>query len=135
MKVHEIITEGTTNGAGNKAKGHTAPLDKEFKASMKNLSTLPDQNSSSGSAYLNYRMGIALAGAPDYPTKMAADSWLGGDPLISTYTEEEYEMVKAASTQIGGGKIENWSGKRSEELPDTYKTSPVAKRKKNQYGV
>ena len=96
---------------------------------------MPDQNSSSGSAYLNYRMGLALAGAPDYPTKMAGDTWLGGDPLLSTYTPEELEMVKKASLQIGGGKIENWSGKRSEELPTTNKTSAVAKVKKNQYGV
>jgi hypothetical protein len=135
MKVHEIITEGTTNGAGNKAKGHTAPLDKEFKASMKNVITLPDQNSSTGSAYLNWRMGVALAGAPDYPTKMAADSWLGGDPLFSTYTEEEFEMVKKASEQIGGGPIEKWSNKRSEEISGTNKTSPVAKRKLNKYGI
>lgn len=124
-----------TNGIGNKMKGGTKPLDREFKASMKNLSTLPDQNSSHGSAYLNYRMGIALAGAPEYPTKMAGDTWLGGDPLLSTYTEEEMEMVKAATLQVGGGKIENWSGKRSQELPEVNKTSTVAKPKRNKYGV
>lgn len=124
-----------TNAQGNKMKGKTAPLDKEFKASMKNMLTMPDQNQSTGSAYLGWRMGIALAGAPDYPTKMAGDTWLGGDPLLSTYTPEELEMVKAASLQIGGGKIENWSGKRSEELPTTNKTSPIAKPKKNKYGV
>jgi len=123
------------NSQGNKMKGKTAPLDKEYKASMKNMITMPDQNSSTGSSYLNYRMGIALAGAPDYPTKMAGDTWLGGDPLLSTYTPEELEMVKKASLQIGGGKIENWSGKRSQELPTVNKTSTVAKRKKNQYGV
>lgn len=129
------VAEGTTTGQGTKAKGHTAKLDKSYKASMKNMTTLPDQNSSSGSSYLNYRMGIALAGAPDYPTKMAADSWLGGDPLISTYTDEEFEMVKKAAEQVGGGRIENWSGDRSKEMADTNKTSAVAKVKKNKYGV
>lgn len=135
MKANEFIKEGTTNAQGNKAKGHTQPLDKEYKASMKNMMTMPDQNQSTGSAYLGWRMGVALAGAPTYPTKMAADTWLGGDPLLSTYTEEEMEMVKAASLQIGGGKIENWSGKRSQELPTTNKTSAVAKVKKNKYGI
>jgi hypothetical protein len=135
MKIYEVISEGTTNGQGNRAKGHTQPLDKEYKASMKNLSTMPDQNQSTGSAYLGWRMGVALAGAPDYPTKMAADTWLGGDPLLSTYTEEEFEMVKKASEQIGGGKIENWSGKRSQEIPGTNTTSAVAKIKSNKYGV
>jgi hypothetical protein len=80
-------------------------------------------------------MGLALAGAPTFPTEMAADSWLGGDPLISTYTDEEFEMVKAAAKQVGGGRIQNWSGNRSKETADVNKTSTVAKPKKNKYGV
>jgi hypothetical protein len=135
MRAHQFVKEGTTTGQGTRAKGHTEPLEKTYKASMMNMTTMPDQNSSSGSAYLNYRMGVALAGAPDYPTKMAADTWLGGDPLLSTYTDEEFEMVKKAAEQVGGGRVENQSGKRSEELPDTNKTSAVAKPKKNKYGV
>ena len=134
MRLREIIREAT-NGQGNKMKGGTQPLDKSYKASMKNMSTMPDQNQSSGSAYLGYRMGLALAGAPTYPTKMDGDTWLGGDPLLSTYTEEEFEMVKAAAKQVGGGNIQNWSGKRSQEVADVQKTSPVAKIKKNKYGV
>lgn len=135
MKILEIITEGTTNALGIKAKGETKKIDPTQKAAMKNASTMPSLNQSSGSAYLGWRMGVALAGAPDYPTKAEADNWIGGDPLLSPYTEEEMEMVKAASQAVGGGKIQKWSNKRSEELPDTYKTSPVAKRKKNKYGV
>jgi hypothetical protein len=80
-------------------------------------------------------MGIALAGAPTFPTKMEADNWIGGDPLISSYTEEEYDMVKAAALQVGAGKIQNWSGKRSEEIADVNKTSAVAKIKRNKYGI
>ena len=102
---------------------------------MKNASTLPALNQSTGSAYMNYRMGIALAGAPDYPTKMAADNWIGGDPLISSYTDEEFEMVKKAAEQVGAGTIQNWSGKRSQETADVQKVSPVAVIKKNKYGV
>ena len=43
-------------------------INRDQKASMKNASTLPGLNQSTGSAYMNYRMGLALAGAPDYPT-------------------------------------------------------------------
>jgi hypothetical protein len=124
MRATEFITE-----TGMKK------ISKDQKAAMKNASTLPALNMSTGSQYMNYRMGIALAGAPDFPTKMEADNWIGGDPLISTYTEEEFEMVKAAAKQVGAGTIQNWSGKRSEEVADVNKTSPVAKRKKNKYGV
>ena len=129
MKVLEIITEA--------GKGGMKKIDKTQKAAMKNASTLPALNMSTGSggAYMNYRMSIALAGAPDYPTKMNADNWIGGDPLLSTYTDEEFDMIKKAAAQVGAGTIQNWSGKRSLETADVNKTSTVAKPKRNRYGV
>lgn len=129
------VAEGTTNALGLRASGITKKIDPTQKAAMKNAMTMPNLNQSTGSAYLNWRMGVALAGAPDYPTRAEADNWIGGDPLLSTYTEEELEMVKAAAKAVGAGNIENWSGKRSEEIPGVNKTSPVAKPKKNKYGV
>ena len=127
MKVTEIISEAKNGG--------TKKIDDHHKSAMKNAMTIPALNQSTGSAYMNWRMGIALAGAPDYPTKMEADNWIGGDPLISTYTEEEYNMVRAAALTVGAGKIENWSGKRSEEIPGINKTSMTAKPKRNKYGI
>lgn len=126
------VTEGS---AGKVGKGGTKTIDKEKKAAMKNAATLPGLNMATGSMYKNYRMGIALAGAPTYPTKIEADNWIGGDPLISSYTEEEYEMVKAAALQVGAGTIQNWSGNRSKEVADVNKKSTVAKIKRNKYGI
>jgi nicotinamide mononucleotide adenylyltransferase len=118
-------------------KGGMKKIDPVQKAAMKNAATLPALNMSTGSggAYMNYRMAIALAGAPNFPTKMEADNWIGGDPLISSYTEEEFEMVKAAALQVGAGTIENWSGNRSKEIADVNKTSTIANIKKNKYGI
>jgi hypothetical protein len=115
----------------------TKNIDKTQKAAIKNAITIPALNMSTGSggAYMNYRMGIALAGAPDYPTKMEADNWIGGDPLLSTYTEEEFNMIKAAAAQVGAGTIQDWSGNRSVEVADVNKTSAVAKIKRNKYGI
>jgi hypothetical protein len=134
MRLRELISENTS-GAGYKTKGKMKPMDATQKAAMKNATTMPGLNQSHGSAYTGYRFGLALAGAPTYPTAMEADSWLGGDPLLSTYTEEEFEMVKAAALQVGAGTIENWSGNRSKEMADVNKTSTVAKPKRNKYGV
>ena len=50
-------------------------------------------------------------------------------------TEEEFDIIKAAAKQVGAGTIQNWSGKRSKEVADTNKVSPVAKPKRNKYGV
>jgi hypothetical protein len=131
---HQEISENTS-GAGFKTKGKMKPMDKTQKAAMKNASTLPGLNMSSGSAYTSWRFGLALAGAPTYPTEMEADSWLAGDPLLSTYTKEEFDMIKKAAAQVGAGSIQNWSGDRSKEVADVNKTSAVAKIKKNKYGV
>ena len=139
LKAFHLVKEGDTFLADLEdallQEAGMKPIEKSQKASMKNAITMPGLNQSTGSAYMNYRMGIALAGAPNYPTKMEADNWIGGDPLLSTYTDEEFEMVKAAAKQVGAGTIQNWSGKRSQEVADVNKTSTVAKIKKNKYGV
>jgi hypothetical protein len=134
MKVRDIISENTS-GAGYKTKGKMMPMDKTQKAAMTDASTIPGLNQSHGSAYTGWRFGLALAGAPDYPTKAAADSWLGGDPLLEPYTDVEFDMIKKAASQVGAGTIQNWSGKRSQEVADVNKVSTVAKPKKNKYGV
>ena len=108
-------------------------IDPTHEASLQNASTFPAMNSSTGSAYMNYRFGIALAGAPNFP--MAAEPWIGGDPLLTTYTPEEMDMINYAAKQVGAGKANKWSGEKSLEVSDTNKTSPIPARKKNKYGV
>jgi len=125
MRAHQFVKE---SGGTQKIHGH-------HKSAIKNATTFPDQNQSTGSAYMGYRMAIALAGAPDYPTKQAADNWIGGDPLLAPYTDEENEMINAAAKQVGSGGRQTWSNNRSLETADTNKTSAVAKPKKNKYGV
>jgi hypothetical protein len=118
-----------------KEHGGTQTMHGHHKAAIKNATTFPAMNMSTGSQYLGYRMGIALAGAPDYPTKIEADNWIGGDPLLAPYTEEENEMINAAAKQVGGGKRQTWSNNRSLETADVNKLSAVAKPKKNKYGI
>jgi hypothetical protein len=134
MRLRELISENTS-GAGYTTRGKMEKISADQKAAMVNATTLPALNQSHGSAYTGFRFGLALAGAPNYPTKAAADSWIGGDPLLEPYTDVEFDMIKAAAKQVGAGSIQNWSGNRSKEVADVNKNSPVAKPKKNKYGV
>lgn len=109
------------------------PMDATHKSAIRNATTFPNQNMNSGSQYKNYRMGLALAGAPDYPTR--ADNYIAGDPLLAPYTEEEMEMINYAAQQVGDGSKQTWSNSRSQELDNVQKTSPVAKPRRNRYGV
>lgn len=121
MRIHEILSESNT------------PLSKNAKSSLKGAVTTPNANNNAGDAYKHYRMGLAMAGAPEYPTKATND--IAGDPLISTYTDEELEMVNFAAKQTNAGPVKRITTNRSEERPDTDKFSPVAKPTKNKYGV
>lgn len=123
MRAKEFINEDTKQ------------MDDKHKAAIKNATTFPDMNMNSGSQYLGYRFGIALAGAPEFPTKIEADNWIGGDPLLAPYSDEENAMIDAAAAQVGGGKRQTWSNNRSLETADVNKTSIVSKPKRNKYGV
>lgn len=81
-------------------------------------------NKSNGSAYLQYRFGLAMAGAPDYPTK--AVGAFSGDPLLSTYSAAEVEIINAAAKMVGAGEIVPLGSNRSTELDNTNTTSPVS---------
>ena len=116
-------------------KEDTKQMDDSHKAAIKNATTFPDMNMNSGSQYLGYRFGIALAGAPDFPTKIEADNWIGGDPLLAPYSDEENAIIDAAAAQVGGGARKTHSNNRSLETADVNKTSIVAKIKKNRYGI
>jgi len=121
MRAKEFINEDT----------HTLP--KEHVTAIRGAVTMPSGNMSTGSAYLNYRFGLALAGAPEFPTKATND--IGGDPLLSTYTDEELEIINYAAKQVGAGKVKRLSSNRSTELDNTNKQSIIAKPKRNKFGV
>jgi hypothetical protein len=93
-------------------------------------------NKANGSPYQGYRFGIAMAGADgkgNNPTPAAGA--IAGDPLLSVYTQEEYDMVKQAAKDVMAGPIKKLSSMNSEEVSDVNKTSPVAKPKRNKYGI
>lgn len=110
-------------------------MPKDQIAAIKGAVSMPDIsiNKSNGNPYKAYRFGLAMAGAPEFPT-MAAGG-VAGDPLLSTYTDAELEIMKYAAKQTGAGRISKISSNRSEELPDVNTTSTTAKPKKNKYGI
>jgi hypothetical protein len=117
MKIKDLLIETDTHANLSTLQATDA---------MKGAISIPDisQNKANGSPYLQYRFGIAMAGAPDYPTKAAGA--FAGDPLLSTYTDAELEIINAAAKMVGAGQVKRLSTNRSEELSNTNKVSPVA---------
>ena len=100
---------------------------------LKNAVSIPNisMNKSNGSPYMQYRFGIAMANPGQTPSAGA----MSGDPLISAYTDADMEKIKAAAKATGAGGITHISDGISNEADGGNKISPVAKLKKNKYGI
>lgn len=110
------------------------PLRKSVTQSMSNL-TASEKLDNNNHPYLAYRFGIALAASPDLEG-FYDEGPLGSSFTMADYTEAEEEIRRAAAKRMGI-KFDRTTGKGSEELPDSIinKVSPVAKPKRNKYGV
>lgn len=125
MKIYEVITEVR----------QAQPTKRQLQSS-KGVDTYGDAERAN-SDYVAYRLGQAMActdgkTAPDIDPK----SWIGKRKSIHPYTDIEQEMFKQAAKVVGANYKDLTKGDmRSLELETTNTVSPVAKPKRNKYGV
>jgi len=82
--------------------------------------------------YDHYRIGVAMAGAPDI--KVPRSGPAEDNAHIWMYSDADEKIAKTAMRQQGI-KGKTLVPKGSKEHPVVNKLSPVAKPKKNKYGV
>lgn len=119
MKIIEIISEGKLRTSQEYASPGT--------------SIFP-QLDNNNHPYLAYRFGVALAPSPDNLENMDTKAAMGSNMTVITYTEEEAEIVKKAGDKVGA-KQKVLATKGSQETKVINTTSPVAKPKRNKYGI
>ena len=125
MKVTEII-----------AQAKQAKITKRQRQSSRGISIYGDAEKAN-SDYVAFKLGQAMAGTdgktvPDIDAK----SWHGKKKTVHPYTEIENEMFKKAAKAVGASyKDLNDGDMRSLELDSVQKISPVAKPKRNKYGI
>jgi hypothetical protein len=124
MRASEFITE-TKFGAAEDVPADAKKLPKSHQSAMKGMISMPDisQTKQGGSPYAQWRFGIAMAGAPDYPTEPAGA--FAGDPLLATYTDVEMKIINSAAKMIGAGEVKQLTNNRSTENPKVNTSSPV----------
>ena len=125
MKVYDIITEVR----------QPTPTKRQSQ-STKGMNVYGDVEKAN-SDYVAFKLGQAMA-STDGKTKPDIDgkSWHGKKKTIYPYTKEEQAMFVQAAKVVGADYEDlNHGDLRSLELDSTNKTSPVAARKKNKYGV
>lgn len=116
MKINEIIAEGKMTQSAHDA--------------IPNMRIHPDLDNSS--PYKAYRYGVAMAAAPNLIGDTEGPT---GQKMITIgYTEADDEIVKAAD-KFMNSKSRQMTPDKSREMDIINKSSPVAAKKKNKYGV
>ena len=125
MKVYEIITEVR----------QSKPTKRQLQ-SARGASIYGDVEKAN-SDYVLFKLGQAMACTDGKNTpEIDPKSWIGKKKSIHPYTEVENEMFKKAAKAVGASYKDLTNGDmRSLELDSTNKVSPVAKPKRNKYGV
>ena len=124
MRAREFVAEQRFGAAKDvPAAGHKLP--KSQQSAIKGAISMPDisQTKQGGSPYTQWRFGIAMAGAPDYPTEPAGA--FAGDPLLATYSDVDLDIINAAAKSVGAGRISKITDNRSTEADYVNKTSPI----------
>lgn len=125
MRAYEFITEATAGKITQQQQNASVGLNKFTDAEKWN------------SDYKQYRLGLALA-ACDGRNLPPVDfeSWVGRWKTAHPYTQLEQDMLKLA---YKAAKVEyldvNRGDLESQEPDDTNTASPLAKPKRNKYGV
>lgn len=125
MKISEVITEASVGKLSKRQQQPTRGLNKFTDGDHWN------------SDYTLYRLGLAVA-ATDGKTVPDTDkeSWVGKWKVTAPYSQLDQDMLKQAYKAVGADYEDvNNGDMRSQELKSTNKSSPVAKKKTNKYGV
>lgn len=124
MRAREFVSEAKF-GAAVDVPATAKKLPKSQVSALKGAISMPDisQTKQGGSPYTQWRFGIAMAGAPDYPTEPAGA--FAGDPLLATYSDADLEIINSAAKMVGAGRVNKITDNRSTEADWVQKTSPI----------
>jgi hypothetical protein len=124
MRAREFVAEARFGSAAD-VPANAQKLPKSQHSALKGAISMPDisSNKQGGSPYTQWRFGIAMAGAPDYPTPPAGA--FAGDPLLATYSDVDLEIINSAAKSVGAGRVNKLTDNRSTEADYVNKTSPV----------
>ena len=128
MKIKDIV---------NESSGGTGSLTIGAQHALPDTQVFPDLANTD--PYLQYRFGLAVAAAKAVEAghvEYNKESAFGEDLAIIARSEEEADIINLAKKLYGaGGNSKAISTKKSEENPSVQKNSPIAKPKRNKYGV
>ena len=94
--------------------------------------TFPDIK---GWSYDMYRWGVAAAGSPDPLHDMEKESKMANNLVAVQYSDVDHDIIAHSAKRLGIKTKKHSDGPRKEKPNETNNASPVAKIKKNKYGI
>ena len=126
MRIHEILNEEQ-----NKDRGIPGKVNPDFDAVSTGMSSFNRLRNTD--PYMQYRLGLALANAnSDKPFDQ--ESAYAENFSVVAYSDEENEIINKAGKAMGVNK-KTLAKKKSKEPKGTNVASPIAKTKRNRYGI
>ena len=124
MRAREFVAEAKFGSAAD-VPADAKKMPNHHVTAIKGAISMPDisMTKQGGSPYMQWRFGIAMAGAPDFATEPAGA--FAGDPLLATYTDVDLDIINAAAKSVGAGRVTKLTDNRSTEHEGVYKVSPV----------
>ena len=124
MRAREFVAEARF-GSAKDVPADAKKMPKSHVSAIKGAISMPDisMTKQGGSPYTQWRFGIAMAGAPDFPTPPAGA--FAGDPLLASYTDVDMDIINAAAKFVVAGRVNKLTDNRSTEADHVHKTSPV----------
>lgn len=131
MKINEIVSESYKSKSPSKA----TKLPKGIDDSLPGV--FVHRGLKNSDAYMQYRYGLAVASAravANGEVEFSKESAFADNLTQVMYSSADEETIKMASKLFGVSSTKLGTTK-SQEKPNVNKASPVAKKKKNKYGV
>jgi hypothetical protein len=128
MKVSEIITESDIGQTGTSRK--SGKMNDQVKSSIKGMHTYPGNHT----YYDMYRFGVDMAGSPGDHNDYDPASPVANQMVTLSYSDEDQKIIDKSKKKMGFNSKQLTSN-NSTEPSNTHTSSPVAKIKRNKYGV
>jgi hypothetical protein len=128
MKVSEIITESDIGQTGTSRK--SGKMNNQFNSSIKGMHTYPGNHT----YYDMYRFGVDMAGSPGDHNDYDPASPVANQMVTLSYSDEDQKIIDKSKKKMGFNSKQLTSN-NSTEPSNTHTSSPVAKIKRNKYGV
>ena len=127
MKIKDIVVEHNST---------PGPISKRFQQATVGLDKFRDTNFADRFYELNRVMMAAAVADGKNKIDIDPESWAGRYNIAIPYTPEEQEILKQAFKAVGSEWHDlNHGDYRSAEVKSTNVTSPIAKPKRNKYGI